>query len=95
MKYKVILTTPFKRDLKKLKKRGKKIEKLNDVVDMLAMEMVLDPKYRDHQLTNSKRFFACRECHIEPDWLLVYKKSNQEVILLLVETGTHSDLFNK
>lgn len=63
------------------------------MVDILAAGEQLDIKYKDHQLVNSARFKDCRECHIEPDWLLVYRIKNDEVILLLVETGSHSDLF--
>lgn len=55
----------------------------------------MDSKYRDHQLINDRRYKGCRECHIEPDWLLVYKYNNDELILFLVETGSHSELFNK
>lgn len=60
---------------------------------MLENDIELDIKYRDHQLINSSRFYNCRECHIEPDWLLVYRKDNDKLILLLIETGSHSDLF--
>ena len=59
----------------------------------MASEEKLSEKYRDHQLINSIRFKNCRECHIEPDWLLVYKKNDEQLILLLIETGSHSDLF--
>lgn len=62
-------------------------------MDTLANNEKLDEKYKDHQLVNSLRFKNCRECHIEPDWLLVYRIDNNELVLLLVETGSHSDLF--
>ena len=54
---------------------------------------MLEPKYRDHKLYDNKKFKDCRECHIEPNWLLIYKTDNNQLILLLVETGSHSELF--
>ena len=83
----------FKKELKLIKKRNKDIDKLTKVVNILASGETLPEKYKDHQLTNSPRFKNCRECHIEPDWLLVYKKNDTELILFLMETGSHSDLF--
>lgn len=93
MKYEIILTSSFKKQLKLIKKRNKNLQKLTKIVNALASGEELEQKYRDHQLTDNPRFKNCRECHIEPDWLLVYKKNNQELILFLIETGTHSDLF--
>lgn len=93
MKYDIVLTTAFKRGLKIIKKRNKDLTKLTEVVNKLASGQELDEKYRDHALANNLRFKNCRECHIEPDWLLVYKKSQNELTLFLIETGTHSDLF--
>lgn len=93
MKYEVVGTSAFKRELKLIKKRHKDLEKLRIVVNKLSNGEVLDEKYRDHSLVDNKRFKDCRECHIEPDWLLVYRINNDELILLLVETGSHSDLF--
>ena len=93
MNYKVVSTSSFKKTLKLMRKRGKKLEKLKYVVDTLACGKELEPRYRDHQLIDNSRFKDCRECHIEPDWLLVYRFNNKELILVLVETGTHSDLF--
>lgn len=93
MKYDIILTTAFKKELKNIKKRNKDLEKLTEVVNKLASGQELDAKYRDHALANNLRFKDCRECHIEPDWLLVYKKNKSELTLFLIETGTHSDLF--
>lgn len=93
MKYEVVATTLFKKELKVIKRRSKDLAKLKKVVDALADGKTLEEKYKDHSLVNSTRFKNCRECHIEPDWLLVYRINNQELILLLVETGTHSDLF--
>ncbi len=60
---------------------------------MLSIGEKLPEKYKDHQLLNNKKYTDCRECHIEVDWLLVYRIINEELILLLVNTGSHSDLF--
>ena len=83
-------TTKYDQDLERMKRRGKKIEKINVVIALLCNGDKLDPKYRDHQLTgNLSRY---RECHIEPDWLLIYKIQHEELILVLTRTGTHSDM---
>lgn len=74
-----------------MKKRGKDLEKLKYVVNELANQRPLDEKYRDRELTGNYRNF--RECHIEPDWLLIYRIEKGELTLALVRTGTHSDLF--
>lgn len=74
-----------------MKKRGKDLEKLKYVVNELANQRPLDEKYRDHELTGNYRNF--RECHIEPEWLLIYRIEKGELTLALVRTGTHSDLF--
>ena len=93
-KYKVDYTTEFKKDYKKIKKQNKNIEKLKTIIEQLASGNKLEEKYKDHKLNDNKRFKDCRECHIEPDWLLVYRINNNQLILLLVETGTYSDLFS-
>ena len=93
-KYEVDYTTEFKKDYTKIKKQNKNIEKLKTIIEQLASGNKLEEKYRDHKLNDNKRFKDCRECHIEPDWLLVYRINNNQLILLLVETGTHSDLFS-
>lgn len=93
MKYEIILTSDFKKDLKNIKKRNKDLSKLTEIVNKLANDIELDIKNRDHRLVNNLRFQNCRECHIEPDWLLVYKKDNNNLFLFLIETGSHSDLF--
>lgn len=90
-KYNLVLTSLFKKDLKTVKKRGYDIQLLNDVVDTLAMGLPLDEKYKDHKLIGN--YQGCRECHITPDWLLIYEISEDELILYLTRTGTHSDLF--
>lgn len=64
---------------------------LNDIVDCLAMGLPLDEKYKDHKLIGN--YQGCRECHITPDWLLIYEICDEEIILYLTRTVTHSDLF--
>ncbi|MCI6349439.1 MAG: type II toxin-antitoxin system YafQ family toxin [Tenericutes bacterium] len=93
MKYSIIMTSAFKKELKIIKKRNKDLAKLTNIVNKLANGIDLDIKNKDHQLVNNLRFQNCRECHIEPDWLLVYKINNDSLILFLIETGSHSDLF--
>ncbi len=88
---KIVPSNQFKRDLKLAKKRGCKIEHLRDVVDTLVHERKLDEKYRDHGLTGNYNGF--RECHVEPDWLLIYRINQDELELFLFRTGSHSDLF--
>lgn len=83
----------FKKDFKKIEKQGKDKNKLFTVIETLASGELLDIKYKDHALVNDKKYIDCRECHIEPDWLLVYKYDKNDLILLLVKTGSHSDLF--
>ncbi len=91
MIYEVKFTTKFKKDLKTVQKQGKKLDKLFAIVENLANDVELQPNQRDHELTGD--YVGLRECHIEPDWLLVYKKNKTEIILYLVRTGSHSDLF--
>lgn len=91
--YKIRVTNEFKKNLKKIIKQGKDINKLQIVIEMLANKETLDSKYRNHLLVNSKKYKDCGECHIEPDWLLVYKYHHEELVLLLVSTGSHSELF--
>ncbi len=90
-KYKLVLTSLFKKDLRIVKKRGYNLQLLNDVVDTLTMGLPLDEKYNDHKLVGN--YQGCRECHITPDWLLIYEIFGDELILYLTRTGTHSDLF--
>lgn len=92
-KYNVRYSREFKKCLKKVTKQGKNIEKLLDLVDKLVYKEPLEAKYRNHKLSSDGYFFDCYECHIEPDWLLVYKYFDDELVLLLVTTGNHSDLF--
>lgn len=90
-KYNLVQTTKFKKDLKLAKKRGYSLSLLEEVVDLLASGQSLPEKHKDHVLVGN--YVGCRECHITPDWLLIYEISNDEVILYLTRTGTHSDLF--
>lgn len=85
----------FKKSLKKILKQGKDINKLLYVVDMLSKKEPLDIKYKDHPLYNDKKFKNCRDCHIEPDWVLIYKYLENEIVLLLVNTGSHSEVLDK
>jgi len=87
----VVLSNQFKKDLKLAQKRGYDLTLLNTVVDTLANCEPLAEKYRDHNLTG--KYAGFRECHIQPDWLLVYRADETELILFLSRTGTHSDLF--
>ncbi len=90
-KYRISQTGVFKKDLKLAIKRGYNMDLIGFVVDTLAEGNPLPKKYKDHSLTGSYK--GCRECHITPDWLLIYEISNDELILYLTRTGTHSDLF--
>lgn len=84
-------TTQFKKDLKLAKKRGFQLDLLKDVIEKLADGEKLPIANRDHELGGAYRSF--RECHIKPDWLLVYKIYEDKLMLVLSRTGTHSDLF--
>lgn len=90
---KLEFTSQFKRDYKLAVKRGCDPRKLEEVVGILQAEKPLPEKFRDHDLTNSRNYKDMRECHIEPDWLLVYKVYRDTLILKLIRTGSHSDLF--
>lgn len=92
MKYKIEYSRKFERDLKKCHKRGQDVEKLRGVIKILARDGRLPVQYRPHKL--SGRFNRAWECHIAPDWLLVWEQYDDELILLMLETGTHSDLFD-
>ena len=91
MMYELRPTTRFQKDLKRTKKRGYDMRLLTEVLKKLEKGEPLPPKNRDHALSGN--FDGCRECHITPDWLLVYEKVEEELILYLTRTGTHSDLF--
>lgn len=86
-------TGQFKRDYKLALKRGCRPEALQEVVTLLCSEEPLPEKFRDHALMNSRNYKGVRECHIEPDWLLIYQIQQELLILKLIRTGSHSDLF--
>ena len=90
---KIEFTGQFKKDYKLAVKRGCDPGKLEHVLSFLVNEQPLPEKYKDHALTNSRDYKDVRECHIEPDWLLVYKIVKDTLILRLIRTGSHSDLF--
>lgn len=94
MKYKVQVTTKFKKDLKLAKKQKKNIDKLGYLVALLQDGKPLPIKNRDHVLVGGK-YDGCRECHIDPDWLLIYRVDNTITLLKLIRTGSHSRLFDK
>ena len=89
--YNLRFTNKIQRNIKLMKKRGKDLDKLTVVLKLLQNDEELPSKYKDHALTGN--YIGCRECHIEPDWLLVYELINEELIILLLTTGSHSDLF--
>jgi mRNA interferase YafQ len=93
MKYKLILTGSFKKGLKRAKKRGLDISLMQTVVDSLLEGKQLEDKYQDHALSGNWNGF--RECHVQPDWLLIYLMEDDILTLTLIGTGTHSDLFKK
>lgn len=92
-KYIVKTTTQFKKDFKLAKKRGLKMELLREVITVLAMGETLPEKNKDHALTGN--WIGHRECHILPNWLLVYRLEDEVLVLTLTRTGTHSDFFGK
>ena len=92
MHYELILTRKFKKSLKLAKKRGLDLNLLEKVITSLQNNVPLQEKYCDHELKGKYKGF--RECHIAPDWLLIYMKEEDVLVLTLIDTGTHSDLFN-
>ena len=91
MKYKVVMSSRFSKDLKIVAKRGYDLNKIKFVIEELANGKPLDAKYKDHQLQGS--YIGKRECHVLPDWLLIYEICDNELLLYLLRTGSHSDLF--
>lgn len=89
--YKIKPTAKFQRDLKRVAKRGYDISLITDIIKKLSCGEQLPEKNRDHALGGN--YIGCRECHITPDWLLIYEIADEELILYLTRTGTHSDLF--
>lgn len=88
----IILSNRFKKDMKLAIKRGYNLAILDEVINTLAKQEPLPPKNKDHALTGD--YIGFRECHIQPDWLLVYRIDKGDLILFLTRTGTHSDLFS-
>lgn len=88
---KLVTTSKFRKDYKLVKKRGYPIKVLEEVLDKLLAGEPLEEKYRDHALVGN--FIGFRECHIQPDWLLIYSIENDKLILTASRTGTHADLF--
>ncbi|MDY3868414.1 MAG: type II toxin-antitoxin system YafQ family toxin [Pyramidobacter sp.] len=88
---KVRFSASFKKDYRRIQRRGYDMNLLDTAVLLLMRDSTLPPQYRDHQLTGNYRSF--RKCHITPDWLLIYAIEKEELILCLSRTGTHSDLF--
>ena len=93
MVYELIKTSRFKAGVKLARKRGLDISLLEDVIEKLRLDQPLEAKHRNHELTGN--FKGVWECHVQPDWLLLYLKDNGVLVLTLVDTGTHSDIFKK
>ena len=93
MRMTIVPTNRFKKDLKKVVKRGNDLRKINIVISKIANYEALDKKHQDHPLGGN--WIGYRECHIEPDWLLIYKIENDFCVLTLTRTGSHSDLFEQ
>lgn len=91
--YKIVYTNRMKKDVKQMKKRGKDIEKLVRILSLLANGNPLPVQHKDHPLSGNLHDF--RECHIEPDWLLIYQIYEDTLILSATATGSHADLFGK
>lgn len=90
--YEVVLSNRFRKDLKLAAKRGCDLALLNSIVDRLAQGETLPAKHRDHSLTGD--YIGFRECHIQPDWLLIYRTEGEALMLFLMRTRTHADLFD-
>lgn len=91
MAYSLKYSNRFKKSLKRAQKRGLDIEKLTEVLNILIEKGSLPPKYKPHKL--SAAFNGAWECHIQPNWLLVWEQNDTELILLMLDTGTHADIF--
>ena len=87
----LVTTGQFRKDYKRVKKRGYNMKLLEEVIEILLEERALEERYRDHELTGN--YIGFRECHILPDWLLVYAIDKGKILLTASRTGSHSDLF--
>ena len=92
LKYKITYTSKFKLQLKKLKKQGKDLKKVKNIIEKLAKGEKLNYSYKDHKLIDNNFFHNFRECHVEPDWLLVYQINKDKLIIYFIETGSHSEI---
>lgn len=90
MTYELVTTAKFRKDVKLMKKRGKDLKLLQEVIDILLEGEPLDAKYKDHALVGN--YIGFRECHIQPDWLLIYMINSEQLIVTASRTGSHSDL---
>lgn len=93
MRYAIIPSKRFEKDLKRCEKRGYDMQLIKDALALLADTGQLPPEYHPHKLAGD--YAGCWECHLKPDWLLVWQQNDRELVLLLTNTGTHSDLFGK
>ena len=93
MKYKIIPSKRFEKDMKRCQKRGYNMQLIKDAIILLAETGTLPSEYKPHQLHGDRK--GQWECHIQPDWLLIWEQRDQELILVMLNTGTHSDLFSK
>ena len=93
-KYEVHYSSIFKRNLKKISKQGKNLDKLFTIIERLANKEDLKEKYKNHKLKDDKYYVNCYECHITPDWLLVYRYDEEKLYLVLVNTGFHSEVLD-
>ena len=92
-KYRIEYTNKFKKQIRKILKQKKDEQLLLEIITKLANLEELEPKYKNHNLINDKIYKDCSECHLKPDWLLIYKYVDDKLVLLLFATGSHSDLF--
>ena len=93
MKYKIIPSKRFEKDMKRCQKRGYNMQLIKDAIMLLAETGTLPSEYKPHQLHGDRK--GQWECHIQPNWLLIWEQREQELILVMLNTGTHSDLFSK
>ena len=91
MKYEIVFTSRFRKDVKLAKKQHKDLDAMYQIIEKLANGERLDEKFRDHDLSGN--YAGCRECHIEPDWIMIYEIIENVLVLSLIRIGSHSDLF--